>query len=65
MRDWKYIPNWNKKNLTCVFCGKNKSVKYAVTVKDIDGKECKVPCCNTCIVHRIATMQLIICEEVM
>lgn len=52
MRDWKYIPNWNKKNLTCVFCGKNKSVKYAVTVKDIDGKECKVPCCNTCIVHR-------------
>lgn len=54
MKGWRYIPNWNKKNLTCVFCGKNKSVKYAVTVKDIDGKACKVPCCNTCIVHRMA-----------
>ena len=50
----KLIPNWPKKNLTCTFCGKSRSVKYEVTVKDLDGKDCRVPCCNICIVHRMA-----------
>lgn len=54
MKHWKYIPNWPKKNLTCTFCGKSRSVKYEVTVKDVDGKDCRVPCCNICIVHRMA-----------
>lgn len=54
MKSWRYIPNWSKKNLTCTFCGGTKSVKYEVIVKDVNGKPCRVPCCNICIVHRMA-----------
>lgn len=44
----KYIENWPNKNLTCHFCGTDKSVKYEVEIKDADGKIHSVPCCNMC-----------------
>lgn len=53
VKDWRYIPNWPDKHLTCTFCGTNKSVKYEVTVKDVNGKNCRVPCCNICIVKHM------------
>ena len=37
------IPEWNKKNLECHFCGTNKSVKYEANVSDN-----KVCVCNRC-----------------
>lgn len=49
MKDWRYIPNWPKKHLTCTFCGTDKSVKYAVVVKDVNGEDCHVPACNKCV----------------
>lgn len=53
VKGWQYIPNWSKKHLTCTFCGTNKSVKYEVIVKDVNGKDCHVPCCNMCIVKHM------------
>lgn len=53
VKDWRYIPNWPEKNLTCTFCGTDKSVKYEVIVKDVNGKDCYVPCCNMCIVKHM------------
>ena len=38
------IPNWNKKDLRCHFCGTNKSVKYE---SNVDGE--KVCVCNRCV----------------
>ena len=32
----KLIPNWQKQNLACAFCGTKKSVKYMVPVMIID-----------------------------
>ena len=32
----KVIPNWQKHDLTCGFCGTKKSVKYMVPVMIID-----------------------------
>ena len=32
----KLIPNWQKHDLTCGFCGSKKSVKYMVPVMIID-----------------------------
>lgn len=49
MKDWQYIPNWPEKHLTCTFCGTDKSVKYDVTVKDVNGKDCHVPACSKCV----------------
>lgn len=49
MKDWRYIPNWPEKHLTCTFCGTDKSVKYAVVVKDVNGEDCHVPACNKCV----------------
>lgn len=57
MKDWKYITDWNKKNLTCSFCGDNRSVKYEVVVKDVNGKKRHVPCCNECLVRMILARQ--------
>lgn len=53
VKDWRYIPNWPEKRLTCAFCGIDKSVKYEVAVKDVNGKNCRVPCCNMCIVKHM------------
>lgn len=53
MKRWKYIPNWSKKHLTCAFCGSDKSVKYSVVVKDVNGNDCHVPCCNKCVLRRM------------
>lgn len=39
------IPNWNKRNLGCYFCGETRSVKYLMT---IDKFPYKVFCCNKC-----------------
>lgn len=37
------IPNWWEKNLTCHFCGSDRSVKYAWR-----SNGAVVPCCNKC-----------------
>ena len=37
------IPNWWEKNLTCHFCGSDKSVKYTWR-----SNGAVVPCCNKC-----------------
>ena len=41
------IPDWNKKNLQCDFCGTTKSVKYEM---EIDDKATKVCVCNKCVI---------------
>ena len=43
------IKDWPEKKLTCAFCGETRSVKYVASVKDVNGKEQKLPCCNGCI----------------
>ena len=52
----KLIPNWQKQNLTCHFCGSKKSVKYTVRVAagnaSIPGRLDPVPCCNLCALKR-------------
>ena len=45
------IPDWNKKNLRCYFCGETRSVKYATEIHDpafLDGSV-KVCVCNRCV----------------
>ena len=37
------IPNWWEKNLTCHFCGSDRSVKYAWR-----NNGAMVSCCNKC-----------------
>ena len=37
------IPNWREKNLTCHFCGSDKSVKYAWR-----SNGAVISCCNKC-----------------
>ena len=50
----KLIPNWQKQDLTCAFCGSKKSVKYIVPVMIIDtipsGEKTtrEVCACNRC-----------------
>lgn len=53
IKNWRYIPNWPEKHLTCTFCGTDRSVKYSVMVKDVNGKDCHVPCCNRCVLRKI------------
>jgi hypothetical protein len=51
----KLIPNWQDLDLTCVFCGTKKSVKYKVPVMIIDpipsGENTtrEVCACNKCV----------------
>lgn len=50
----RLIPNWQEHDLTCVFCGTKKSVKYMVPVMIIDtipsGEKTtrEVCACNKC-----------------
>lgn len=48
------IENWQSKELYCLFCGTNKSVKYMVTV-DVNGRKGTVCCCNKCVMVRDTT----------
>lgn len=41
---FKLIPGWQDKNLTCIYCGTKRSVKYAVI-----SSGASVPCCNKCV----------------
>ncbi len=43
----KYIPDWQNKNLTCVYCGETRSVKY----ENVNGE----PMCNKCAYLRMDT----------
>lgn len=45
--EFKLIPNWNTKELTCNICGTDKSVKYSV---DVNGKDMSI--CNKCILTK-------------
>ena len=45
----KPIPDWDKKQNICWFCGSDKSVKYELSSMELD-----FPICNACI-HKIAT----------
>jgi transcription elongation factor Elf1 len=47
--DMQYINNWQDKNLYCMFCGTDKSVKYFVTIRNQNGKDASVCCCNWCV----------------
>ena len=48
------IPNWQEQDLTCEFCGTNKSVKYKATMTIVDSitlekiLEKEVCACNKC-----------------
>lgn len=42
------IENWQNKELYCMFCGTNKSVKYMLTL-DVNGREGTVCGCNKCV----------------
>lgn len=47
------IPNWNKKKLTCHFCGETRSVKYEIEIHDFDSDSPKTVCvCNKCVLSR-------------
>lgn len=48
----EYIPNWQDKSLTCVFCGKTASVKYEIY---FNGE--KVCVCNKCAFLRNRTIE--------
>lgn len=49
------IPDWNKKNLKCYFCGETRSVKYEMEIFDPvqDNKPSKVCVCNRCVLFYI------------
>ena len=50
---FKLIPDWNKRNLRCHFCGATKSAKYEMEVFDpvVDSKPSKVCVCNRCVLR--------------
>lgn len=49
----RIIPNWQKKNLCCHFCGETRSVKYEIEVFDpvISDKSTFVCVCNRCVLR--------------
>ena len=49
----RIIPNWQKKNLRCHFCGETRSVKYEIEVFDpvISDKPTFVCVCNRFALH--------------
>jgi hypothetical protein len=45
----KLIPNWQKENRVCYFCGETRSVKYELEIVDFGSKIPKTVCaCNKC-----------------
>ena len=49
----KLIPNWQRENLRCYFCGDTRSVKYELEIHDFTGNFPKVVCaCNKCALAR-------------
>lgn len=53
--EFKLIPDWNKKNLRCHFCGATKSVKYEMEIFDpvVSNEKTKVCVCNKCVLGGI------------
>lgn len=49
----KLIPNWQKENLVCHFCGETRSVKYQLEIHDFESDIPKTVCaCNKCALTR-------------
>ena len=49
----KLIPNWQRENLRCYFCGDTRSVKYELEIHGFTGNFPKVVCaCNKCALSR-------------
>ena len=49
----KLIPNWQRENLRCYFCGETGSVKYELEIHDFESDIPKVVCvCNKCVLSR-------------
>lgn len=46
----RIIPEEDRKNYRCYFCGETRSVKYIVKLFDpmVASKPCEVSCCNRC-----------------
>jgi hypothetical protein len=48
----KLIPNWQRENLRCYFCGGTRSVKYELETHNFTGNTKVVCACNKCTLAR-------------
>ena len=49
----KLIPNWQKQDLSCAFCGTKKSVKYELEIHSFENDVPKTACaCNMCALNQ-------------
>lgn len=52
----KLIPNWQEQDLTCVFCGSKKSVKYKIPVVLIDSLPLEEQTNEVCVCNKCALL---------
>lgn len=50
---FKLFPARDRSTKICYFCGTNKSVKYHSKIKQRNGEEIDISCCNKCVLEKL------------